>query len=92
MRILSFLLLMVFSIFSLDSRATVSADDLDTAELESLLDSQEDSDDDFSDDHGSRVYECSARDHGWEEHWGGHAGYSRNLYMAQRLALSHCQR
>ncbi|MBI1859853.1 MAG: hypothetical protein HYR96_02920 [Deltaproteobacteria bacterium] len=35
---------------------------------------------------------CVAVDNGWEEHFGGHVGYGRNVYEAQRNALMQCQR
>jgi len=36
-------------------------------------------------------YRCTAVDRGWEEH-GGHQGFGRSLYEAQRAALGECQR
>jgi len=38
------------------------------------------------------TYSCVAVDNGWEEHAGGHLGYGRTVYEAQRVALGNCQR
>lgn len=41
---------------------------------------------------GPQLISCVAVDNGWEEHFGGHVGYGRSIYDAQRAALMECQR
>jgi len=41
---------------------------------------------------GPSLLRCVAVDAGWEEHFGGHLGYGRTIYEAQRMALRECER
>lgn len=41
---------------------------------------------------GGGQISCVAVDNGWEEHYGGHVGYGRSRYEAERQALNECQR
>lgn len=40
---------------------------------------------------GRSVIECSAADHGWEEHWGGHVSRGWDLYSSADAACRACK-
>ncbi len=40
---------------------------------------------------GRQVWQCTAQDNGWEEHWGGHASQGNTQWAAQQAALNACQ-
>lgn len=41
---------------------------------------------------GREVWQCTAVDNGWEEHWGGHSAQGNTQWDAQRQALAICQK
>jgi len=41
---------------------------------------------------GRDLWECNARDSGWEEHWGGHRAQGYSQAQARNEALRICQR
>jgi hypothetical protein len=41
---------------------------------------------------GGGLWQCTARDQGWEEHWGGHSGQGYSQAAAAQAALGVCQK